>query len=69
MLPAGTGWHDLLAGKDIPVLNPTISAVSESKRFPLLFLETDACPGRQMLMPECRDPREIIAADWDNWGP
>jgi hypothetical protein len=65
-LPSRTGWRDLLASKDIPVLNPTISAVSESKRFPLLFRETKSCPGWQALMPECRDPREV-SADWDAW--
>jgi hypothetical protein len=66
-LPASTGWRQLLASKDVPVLNPTISAISESKRFPLLFREANICPGWQALMPECRDPREIVFAEWDNW--
>jgi glutathionylspermidine synthase len=66
-LPAKTGWRQLLASEDIPVLNPTISAISESKRFPLLFREAGTCPGWQALMPECRDPREIAFAEFDSW--
>jgi glutathionylspermidine synthase len=49
------------------VLNPTISAISESKRFPLLFREAKTCLGWRALMPECRDPREIVFAEWDSW--
>ena len=51
----------------IPVLNPIISAISESKRFPLLFRETKTCPCWQALMPECRDQREIASGEWDGW--
>ena len=66
-LPAKAGWRQLLASKNIPVLNPTVSAISESKRFPLLFREAGNCPGWRALMPECRDPREIAFAEFDNW--
>jgi glutathionylspermidine synthase len=65
-LPSGTRWRRLLATEDIPVLNPTISAISESKRFPLLFREAKTCPVWKALMPECCDPREI-SAEWDSW--
>jgi len=66
-LPAGTGWRELLTSENVPVLNPTISAISESKRFPLLFREAKPCPAWRALMPECRDPREIVSAEWDDW--
>jgi glutathionylspermidine synthase len=65
-LPASTGWRRLLTSHDIPVLNPTVSVISESKRFPLLFREANTCPSWQALMPECRDPREV-SADWETW--
>ncbi len=65
-LPSSTRWRHLLASKDIPVLNPASSAISESKRFPLLFRGAKNCPAWQALMPECRDPREI-SAEWDAW--
>jgi hypothetical protein len=48
------------------VFNPTISAISESKRFPLLFQASISCPTWKAFLPECRDPREI-SADWDSW--
>jgi glutathionylspermidine synthase len=66
-LSAGTGWRELLTSKNVPVLNPTISAISESKRFPLLFREAKPCPAWRALKPECRDPREIVSAEWDDW--
>jgi glutathionylspermidine synthase len=65
-LPSSTRWRHLLASKDIPVLNPTVSAISESKRFPLLFRDAKTCPGWRALMPESCDPREI-STDWDAW--
>ena len=66
-LPAGAGWRELLTNREIPVLNPVISAISENKRFALLFRETQACPGWRALMPECRDPREVGGTEWDEW--
>lgn len=65
-LPYNSRWRRLLESHDPPVLNPTISAVSESKRFPLTFRHSQLCPTWQALMPECRDPREI-SGDWDDW--
>lgn len=61
-----TGWQRLLESWDIPVFNPTISAISESKRFPLLFQGSMSCPTWRAFLPECRDPREI-SVDWDSW--
>ena len=66
-LPEDTGWKKLFHTSAIPVINPTVSAISESKRFPLLFNEAMECPTWRSLMPECRDPREAAAADWDQW--
>jgi glutathionylspermidine synthase len=59
-------WRRLLETRDTPVLNPTISAISESKRFQLLFRDSKSCPTWNALAPECRDPREI-SAEWDAW--
>lgn len=66
-LPRRTGWAQLLASARVPVLNPTVSAIVESKRFPLLFRETRVSPQLQSLMPESRDPRELVFADCDHW--
>ncbi len=66
-LPSSTGWRQLLTSTGIPVLNPTISAISENKRFGLLFREAKTCLAWQALMPENRDPREIVSAEWDDW--
>jgi len=65
-LSRGTGWQRLLESREMPVLNPTISAISESKRFPLLFQDSMSCPTWKAFLPECRDPREI-SVDWDSW--
>ena len=66
-LASSTGWQQLLASEYVPVLNPTISAISESKRFPLLLREAGSFSAFQTLMPECCDPREIVSTDWDEW--
>ena len=53
--------------KDIPVLNPTISAISENKRFPLLFRDAKTSP---LERPRARVPRpREISAEWDTWVP
>lgn len=65
-LSRGTRWQRLLESREIPVFNPTISAISESKRFPLLFRGSMSCPTWNALLPECRDPREV-STDWDSW--
>jgi hypothetical protein len=64
-LPASTGWRELLTS---PItLNPTVSAISESKRFPLLIRDAGTCPAMRALLPECRDPREIGTGEWADW--
>jgi glutathionylspermidine synthase len=65
-LSSHTRWRRLLESRDVPVLNPTISAISESKRFPLLLSDSKICPTWHALVPECRDPREI-SSGWDSW--
>jgi glutathionylspermidine synthase len=66
-LTATTGWRQLLTSTNTPVLNPTISGISENKRFPLLIREAKTCPEWKEFMPECRDPRDIVSAEWDDW--
>jgi len=63
-LPAAANWKQLLQATQIPVVNPAIAAISESKRFPLTFSDS---PAWKDFMPECRDPRDVNASDWDNW--
>jgi hypothetical protein len=56
-LPERTGWKKLLHASEIVVVNPTISAVSESKRFALAFNDAPGYPawsnnaGQQPLPP------------------
>jgi glutathionylspermidine synthase len=66
-LPVKTGWQKLLQTTEIPVINPTISVISESKRFPLAFNDVTDYPAWKALIPECRDPREVDANDWESW--
>ncbi len=66
-LPRSTGWKELLETSKVSVTNPVISAVSESKRFALLFNERSECPSWRKLMPECCDPRDVVGADWDRF--
>jgi len=66
-LPRKTGWKDLLKAGATPVTNPTVSAISESKRFPLTLNDPSAFPAWQQLVPECRDPRDVAPTEWDDW--
>jgi hypothetical protein len=66
-LPERTGWKQLLRSTEIPFINPTISALSESKRFALTFKQARVCPTWKALVPECRDPRDVDPSDWDRW--
>jgi len=65
-LPSASNWRQLLQAAEIPVINPAIAAISESKRFPLTFSDS-CCPAWKTFMPECRDPRDVQASDWENW--
>lgn len=64
-LPLHTGWKALLLAAEPPVVNPTIAAISESKRFPLAFNRTRECPVWQVFVPESCDPRDVHSHDWD----
>jgi hypothetical protein len=68
-LPVGARSKQLLQTIEIPVINPTICAVSQSRRFPLLSTESAVRPTWKGLMPECRDPRDVATCDWDSWVP
>ena len=66
-LNTASRWRELLLAQAIPVTNPTVSALSESKRFPLAFDDSAAFPTWRALFPECRDPRDVPTAEWDEW--
>ncbi len=68
-LPKRAGWENLLKpGRHTRVINPTISAISESKRLELCLERVTAKSTTfQNLSPECREPHEIEGlprADW-----
>ncbi len=66
-LPEDSGWKELLQTQTTPVMNPTVSALSESKRFPLTFDDPSSFPFWQKLVPHCRDPRDVASSDWNDW--
>jgi hypothetical protein len=53
-------WRRFIRGGRTPVANPGVAAISESKRFPLLWdrLST-ALPTWRALLPETRNPRDV----------
>lgn len=66
-LPAKTGCRGLLRGLHVPVVNPAVSALSESKRFPLVLNELSGYEEWKAMAPECRDPRDVDPHEWDAW--
>ena len=66
-LSNNSGWRNLLQTAELAVTNPTISVLSESKRFPLVINDISGCTAWKTLMPECRDPRDVDTSDWDGW--
>jgi glutathionylspermidine synthase len=66
-MKSASGWRELLQAQGIPVTNPTVSALSESKRFPLSFHNSSAFPTWQQLFPESRDPRAVGPTEWEDW--
>jgi hypothetical protein len=62
-----TNWPTLLTSADFAVVNPAVSLISESKRFPLAFSKVAEDSAWAEFAPESRDPREVSANDWDNW--
>jgi glutathionylspermidine synthase len=67
-LPEKHGWKNFFRGGKTPVTSPVSAAVSESKRFPLVWnnLSTEL-PTWRALLPETRDPREAPWERDDNW--
>lgn len=62
-----TRWMELLSSMRIPVVNPTIPVISESKRFALAFTEASGYPVWRTLAQECRDPPDVDSGDWESW--
>ncbi len=59
-LPMKSGWRHFFRGGRTPVAGAPLAAISESKRFPLVWegLAT-ALPTWRALLPESRDPRDV----------
>jgi hypothetical protein len=58
----------LFVGGRTPVVNPGTAAITESKRFPLLWDElATPVPAWRSLLPETRDPRQAPWCDDDGW--
>lgn len=67
-LPMKSGWKQFFRGGRTPVASPPLAAISESKRFPLVWegLATPL-PTWRALLPESRDPRDVPWADDPAW--
>ncbi len=66
-LPGRTGWRELFRPTGgVRVSNPLPAVISESKRLPLSFGAVDAGTLRALL-PECREPRGVDAAEREEW--
>ena len=67
-LPRRTGWQCFFAGARIPLGNPAVALLTQSKRFPLVWdaLRT-ALPTWRALLPETRDPRACSWRTSDEW--
>jgi len=68
-LPRRAGWKNLLKpGGRTCVINPTISAISESKRLGLCLGHLSARSDTfRDLSPECREPHEIEGSPKEDW--
>src|SRR5262249_15822832 len=66
--PRRFGWENFCKGGLTPIANPGIAAISESKRFPLVWpeLRTNLVAWRRFL-PESCAPREVNWQNDDNW--
>jgi hypothetical protein len=63
-LQASCEWSRFIRGGRTPVANPGLAAISESKRFPLLWDQlSTSLPTWRALLPETRDPRR---APWEH---
>lgn len=66
-LPRRTNRQRLLSYRGI-MMNPAISVLSESKRFPLTWASLAASSSAwRAWMPESRDPRDIAASERGDW--
>jgi hypothetical protein len=67
-LPCRQAWAPLLAGGLAPVVNPGAAALTESKRFPLVFDDLQSpMPTWRRLLPETRAPEDAPFASDDGW--
>jgi glutathionylspermidine synthase len=67
-MPKDAPWTYLFARGKTPVANPGASAVTESKRLPLVWEQLRATqPTWRKLLPETRDPREAPWMNDDGW--
>jgi glutathionylspermidine synthase len=68
-LPSWSGWKNLFGlTYGTHVVNPTISAISESKRLRLcLHCVSTRTDTFQLLLPECREPSDIVGLPKDDW--
>ena len=67
-LPRRTDWRFFFAGSTVPLCNPAVSLVTQTKRFPLVWndLRCSLLAWRQLL-PETRDPRDVNWRNDSDW--
>lgn len=67
-LPMQMGWEHFFRGGKTPVANYGLAAITESKRFPLVwdFMKTPL-PAWRHLLPETRDPRDVDWSRDESW--
>jgi len=67
-LPRRTNWRTLLFASRIPVINPALSLLTESKRFPLIWNQLSCqLETWRTLMPESQDPSKCNHQDDGGW--
>jgi len=67
-LKGSCDWRRFIRGGQTPVANPGLAAISESKRFPLLWEQLSTpLPAWRALLPETRDPRHAPWEHEDGW--
>ena len=67
-LKGSCDWRRFIRGGRTPVANPGLAAISESKRFPLLWDQLSTpLPAWRALLPETRDPRHAPWERDDAW--
>jgi len=67
-LPEAVEWNYFFRGGRTPVANPALAVISESKRFPLVWDESETdLPTWRALLPETRDPRDVQWSSDDVW--